>query len=177
MNVQNELQYCKSKVSFFRWILPVLLALAFPCSCINTLWREKCNENIFSNIRIGNENLIRNFYFWSLACWRKSYFSCFSHTFFNFYFISIACEKDLSGSDNDSALSSAPPSLSPQPGTQSNSPDVWQTVSHLFFRFSLVFLLPFFVCIRLKLQDLWMLWFQIWEMKWNENRGSRDGMS
>lgn len=35
--------------------------------------------------------------------------------------------KDLSGSDNDSALSSAPPSLSPQPGTQSNSPDVWQT--------------------------------------------------
>ncbi|XP_055301822.1 centromere protein F isoform X2 [Sitodiplosis mosellana] len=36
--------------------------------------------------------------------------------------------KDLSGSDNDSALSSAPPSLSPQPGTQSNSPDVWQTL-------------------------------------------------
>lgn len=47
--------------------------------------------------------------------------------FQNLCFISI--EKDLSGSDNDSALSSAPPSLSPQPGTQSNSPDVWQTVS------------------------------------------------
>lgn len=48
-------------------------------------------------------------------------------------FQNLCFEKDLSGSDNDSALSSAPPSLSPQPGTQSNSPDVWQTVSQSCF--------------------------------------------
>ncbi|KAG4075408.1 hypothetical protein HA402_015061 [Bradysia odoriphaga] len=34
--------------------------------------------------------------------------------------------KDTSGSDNDSVLSSSPPSLSPQPGTYPNSADIWQ---------------------------------------------------
>lgn len=38
--------------------------------------------------------------------------------------------QDQPGSDNDSALSSAPPSLSPQPGLFSNSPDEWNLVSN-----------------------------------------------
>lgn len=40
--------------------------------------------------------------------------------------------KDTSGSDNDSVLSSSPPSLSPQPGTYPNNTDIWQMViSHI----------------------------------------------
>ncbi len=37
--------------------------------------------------------------------------------------------KDTSGSDNDSVLSSSPPSLSPQPGTYPNNADIWQMVN------------------------------------------------
>lgn len=43
--------------------------------------------------------------------------------------------KDTSGSDNDSVLSSSPPSLSPQPGTYPNNSDIWQmviSVLHIF---------------------------------------------
>lgn len=35
---------------------------------------------------------------------------------------------DLQGSDYDSAVSSAPPSLSPQPGIFTNSQEEWQLV-------------------------------------------------
>lgn len=40
--------------------------------------------------------------------------------------------KDTSGSDNDSVLSSSPPSLSPQPGTYPNNTDIWQMVMCYF---------------------------------------------
>lgn len=59
-----------------------------------------------------------------------------NHNIINIELSHYLCRKDSSGSDNDSALSSAPPSLSPQPGTQSNTSDVWQAVrakNHLLF--------------------------------------------
>lgn len=41
MNVQNELQYCKSKVSFFRWLFTVLAQSFRTRGYIKTLWRQK----------------------------------------------------------------------------------------------------------------------------------------
>lgn len=93
MNVQNELQFCKSKVSLLSHLL--------------TMQWYKIIKNKLQ---------------------------------FLIVFQNLCFKKDLSGSDNDSALSSAPPSLSPQPGTQSNSPDVWQTVSQCFFFYKWNFL-------------------------------------
>lgn len=76
LNAQNDLQYCKTKVTY-----------SYPAVGILAKFKH-----------INNELLLLT--------------------------------QDMCGSeDNDSALSSAPPSLSPQPGTQPNSPDVWQTVS------------------------------------------------
>lgn len=43
-------------------------------------------------------------------------------------------EMDLQGSDYDSAVSSAPPSLSPQPGNFTNSPEDWNLVSSFLER-------------------------------------------
>lgn len=111
---------------------------------------------------------------------QKSHFTSFHLFLVFFHFISGCIQKDLSGSDNDSALSSAPPSLSPQPGTQSNSPDVWQTVSRAFSFpitiFSYLFLLSFLLatpCFPVySLETMIYGWFDLnfWKMKWRKNR-------